>query len=56
VSGRVAEFGWFAEPALLVLVSLSHGPKHGYAIVHDIEHGTGRVAQIGLRHLDRTSP
>jgi hypothetical protein len=48
VSGRVAEFGWFAEPALLVLVSL----RHGYAIVHDF----GRVAQIGLRHLDRTSP
>jgi DNA-binding PadR family transcriptional regulator len=36
------EFGRFAEPALLILVSLSEGPKHGYAIMTDIEAGTGR--------------
>jgi DNA-binding PadR family transcriptional regulator len=30
------EFGRFAEPALLVLVSLADGPKHGYAITEDI--------------------
>ena len=27
------ELGRFAEPALLILVSLSDGPKHGYAIM-----------------------
>lgn len=36
------EFGRFAEPALLILVSLSDGPKHGYAIMADVEQGTGR--------------
>lgn len=36
------EFGRFAEPALLILVSLSDGPKHGYAIMTDIEADTGR--------------
>lgn len=36
------EFGRFAEPAILILVSLSDGPKHGYAIMADVEDGTGR--------------
>ena len=36
------ELGRFAEPALLILVSLSDGPKHGYAIMADVEAGTGR--------------
>jgi DNA-binding PadR family transcriptional regulator len=39
---RVPELGRFAEPALLILVSLSDGPKHGYAIMADVEAGTGR--------------
>src|SRR5262249_60223251 len=30
------EFGRFSEPALLILVSLAAGPKHGYAITEDI--------------------
>lgn len=30
------EFGRFAEPALLILVSLADGPRHGYAITEDI--------------------
>lgn len=30
------EFGRFAEPALLILVSLAAEPKHGYAITEDI--------------------
>ena len=38
----VPEFGRFAEPALLILVSLGEGPKHGYAIMTDIEQATGR--------------
>lgn len=33
----MAEFGRFAEPTLYILVSLSDGPKHGYAIMTDVE-------------------
>jgi DNA-binding PadR family transcriptional regulator len=36
------ELGRFAEPSLLILVSLSDGPKHGYAIMSDVEVGSGR--------------
>jgi DNA-binding PadR family transcriptional regulator len=39
---RIPELGRFAEPALLILVSLSDGPKHGYAIMADVEAGTGK--------------
>ena len=39
---RTADSGRFTEPSLLILVSLSEGPKHGYAIIQDVEHGTGR--------------
>jgi DNA-binding PadR family transcriptional regulator len=31
------------DPALLILVSLSDGPKHGYAITRDVEE------QVGVR-------
>src|SRR5215213_10205915 len=41
-SSRPPEIGRFAEPALLILVSLADGPKHGYAIMTDVEAGTGR--------------
>jgi DNA-binding PadR family transcriptional regulator len=40
--GKVPELGRFAEPAMLILVSLTEGPKHGYAIMTDVEAGTGR--------------
>ena len=39
---EIPELGRFAEPALLILVSLTDGPKHGYAIMTDVEAGTGR--------------
>jgi DNA-binding PadR family transcriptional regulator len=32
----IEEFGRFSEPALLILVSLAEGAKHGYAITEDI--------------------
>jgi DNA-binding PadR family transcriptional regulator len=41
------EFGRFAEPSLLILTSLSDGPKHGYAIMQDVEQGTGRPMGAG---------
>jgi DNA-binding PadR family transcriptional regulator len=37
----LTEFGRFAEPTLYILVSLSDGPKHGYAIMIDVEAVTG---------------
>lgn len=33
----VEQFGRFLEPALLILVSLADGPKHGYAMIEDID-------------------
>ncbi len=39
---HIPDLGRFAEPALLILVSLGDGPKHGYAIMTDVEAGTGR--------------
>ncbi len=44
---KVPEFGKFAEPSLLILTSLSDGPKHGYAMMQDIEAGTGRPMGAG---------
>ena len=34
---ELPELGRFAEPSLYILVSLSGGPKHGYAIMTDVE-------------------
>ena len=31
------DLGRFAEPSLYILLSLSDGPKHGYAIMTDVE-------------------
>jgi DNA-binding PadR family transcriptional regulator len=47
MESKIPEFGRFAEPSLLILVSLSDGPKHGYAIMQDVEHGTGRPMGAG---------
>ena len=44
---KVPVFGRFSEPSLLILVSLSDGPKHGYAIMQDVESGTGRPMGAG---------
>ncbi|MBF8289573.1 MAG: putative transcriptional regulator [Chloroflexi bacterium] len=41
VSTEMNEFGRFAEPSLYILVALSDGPKHGYAIMTDVESMTG---------------
>jgi len=46
MASRTPEFGRFAEPSLLILVSLSDGPKHGYAIMQDVER-TGRPMGAG---------
>lgn len=32
----LSDLGRFSEPALLILISLAEGPKHGYAMTQDI--------------------
>ena len=51
---KIPEFGRFAEPSLLILVSLSDGPKHGYAMMGDIEAGTGRPMGAGTLYAALT--
>ena len=38
----LADLGRFSEPALLILISLADGPKHGYAMTQDIESVSGQ--------------
>ncbi len=35
------ELGRFSDPSLLILASLAGGPKHGYAMIEDIEQMSG---------------
>lgn len=37
MTSPLSQFGRFAEPAMLILVSLLDGPKHGYAIMTEAE-------------------
>lgn len=41
MASGLSDLGRFAEPALLVLVALADGPKHGYAIMTEAEAITG---------------
>ena len=36
------DLGRFSEPALLIMISLADGPKHGYAMTQDIEEVSGQ--------------
>ena len=38
---ELEDFGRFAEPALMILISLADGPKHGYAMTDDIAQVAG---------------
>ena len=38
----LTDLGRFSEPALLILISLADGPKHGYAMTQDIERVSGQ--------------
>lgn len=46
-TGKLDHMGRFTEQALLILVSISGGPKHGYAITEDIESLTGQRLGAG---------
>ena len=37
----LADLGRFSEPALLILISLADGDKHGYAMIEDIRSVAG---------------
>lgn len=39
---ELIDLGRFSEPALLILISLAAGPKHGYAMTQDIEAVSGQ--------------
>jgi len=41
------DLGRFTEPALLILVSLADGPKHGYAMIEDIHALAGTTLGAG---------
>lgn len=47
VNAGLSDLGRYAEPSLLILVSLSEGPKHGYAIMEDSETIAGRRIGAG---------
>src|SRR5689334_21236318 len=38
----LSDIGRFSEPALLILISLADGPKHGYAMTQDITTVSGQ--------------
>jgi DNA-binding PadR family transcriptional regulator len=42
MSEPTGEIGRFAEPSLFILTSLGDGPKHGYAIMTDVEAISGQ--------------
>ena len=39
--GDLGDLGRFSDPSLLIMASLAAGPKHGYAMMEDIERMTG---------------
>lgn len=43
----LADLGRFSDPSLLILSSLASGPKHGYAMIQDIEQFCGTHLEVG---------
>lgn len=44
---KVGELGRFTNPSILILSSLASGPKHGYAMIQDIEEFSGTRLEVG---------
>jgi DNA-binding PadR family transcriptional regulator len=44
---KINELGRFTNPSLLILSSLAGGPKHGYAMMQDIEEFSGTRLEVG---------
>ena len=53
MSDDLGDLGRFAEPSLLILVSLGAGPRHGYGIMVDVEEIGG--ARLGRGRSTRRS-
>ena len=63
---ELSDLGRFSDPSLLILASLAGGPKHGYAMIEDIEQvggvrlgpGTlyGALARLEQRGLSAPLP
>ncbi len=47
---ETSDLGRFAEPSLYILASLTEGPKHGYAIMVDVEATTGSAMGPGTMY------
>jgi DNA-binding PadR family transcriptional regulator len=47
VHGKFDDLGRFADPSVLILTSLSEGPKHGYAIMTDVAAFSGVQMEPG---------
>lgn len=43
----LTDMGRFSDPSLLILSSLASGPKHGYAMIQDIEQFCGTHLEVG---------
>jgi len=37
VTEKLSDLGHFSDPSLLIMASLAAGPRHGYAMMEDIE-------------------
>jgi DNA-binding PadR family transcriptional regulator len=44
---RKPDLGRFSDPGLLILASLAAGPRHGYAMIRDIEEFSGTRLEPG---------
>lgn len=44
---KVTDLGRFSNPSLLILSSLAGGPKHGYAMIQDIEEFSHTRLEVG---------
>jgi DNA-binding PadR family transcriptional regulator len=43
----MSDLGRFSDVSLLILLSLASGPKHGYAMIEDIEQFSGTLFEPG---------
>ncbi len=46
-SNTLSDLGRFSDPSLLILSSLASEPKHGYAMLQDIEQFCGTHLEVG---------
>jgi DNA-binding PadR family transcriptional regulator len=47
MTDRVEDAGGYTDASVHILIALSDGPRHGYAIMSEVEHETGRPMRPG---------